>query len=141
MKKSVSLRPQMIGVWRSWLSALAWGARGRPFESDHPDSEKKKRHQLMSLFLLWLFGKNEVRAKMLVVVSLIPVRGCISVAEGVPVCGPNPREGIHKAVWSAAVHRRWFWRWRRYEKYDATVLVLHNPSGYLTKDSVGPAFT
>ena len=42
MKKSVSLRPQMIGVWRSWLSALAWGARGRPFESDHPDSEKKK---------------------------------------------------------------------------------------------------
>ena len=50
MKKSVSLRPQMIGVWRSWLSALAWGARGRPFESDHPDSEKKKRHQAMSLF-------------------------------------------------------------------------------------------
>ena len=30
---------------------------------------------------------------------------------------------------------------RKYEKYDATVLVLHNPSGYLTKDSVGPAFT
>lgn len=58
MKKSVSLRPQMIGVWRSWLSALAWGARGRPFESDHPDSEKKKRHQAMSLFLLWLFGKK-----------------------------------------------------------------------------------
>ena len=55
MKKSVSLRPQIIGVWRSWLSALAWGARGRPFVSDHPDSEKKKRHQTMSLFLL-LYG-------------------------------------------------------------------------------------
>ena len=86
-------------------------------------------------------GGNVMRAKMLVVAPLIPVRGHISVADGVPVCGPNPREGIHKAVWSAAVHRRWFWRWRRYEKYDATVLVLHNPSGYLTKDSVGPAFT
>ena len=39
----------------------------------------------------------------------IPGRGCISVAEGVPVCGPNPRKGIHKAVCTAAVHRRWFW--------------------------------
>lgn len=42
MKKSVFLRPQKLGVWRSWLSALAWGARGRPFESDHPDWAKKK---------------------------------------------------------------------------------------------------
>ena len=110
MKKSVSLRPQMIGVWRSWLSALAWGARGRPFESDHPDSEKKKRHQAMSLFLLWLFGKNETRAKMLVVAPLIPGRGYISVADGVPARRPNPRQGIHKKVCTVAVHRRWFWR-------------------------------
>ena len=36
----------------------------------------------------------------------IPVRGYISVAQGVTVCGPNPREGIHKAVWSATVHQR-----------------------------------
>ena len=36
------------------------------------------------------------RAKMLVAAPPIPARGCISVAEGVPPRGPNPRQGIHR---------------------------------------------
>ena len=67
-------------------------------------------------------GGNVICAKMLVVAPRIPGRGCISVAEDVPVCGPNPREGIHKAVCTAAVHRRWFWRWRKYEKNGNDIL-------------------
>ena len=30
--------------------------------------------------------------------NFIPVRGCLSVAVGVPMRGPNPREGIHPAM-------------------------------------------
>ena len=34
--------------------------------------------------------------------QVIPVRGCMSVAEGVTVRGHNPREGIHtKELWVA----------------------------------------
>ena len=33
-------------------SALAWGARGRKFESSHPDIEKKKARFLSCFFLL-----------------------------------------------------------------------------------------
>ena len=67
-----------------------------------------------------------MRAEMLVVAPLIPVRGYISVADGVFVCGPNPREGIHLTIWLAAIHRRWFWRWRKYEKseYDGGLHLL-----------------
>ena len=56
----------------------------------------------------------------------IPVRGYISVARGVPARGTNPREGIHLTVCTAAVHRRWFWRWRKYEKseYDGGLRLL-----------------
>ena len=56
----------------------------------------------------------------------IPVRGYISVARGVPAKGTNPREGIHLTVCTAAVHRRWFWRWRKYEKseYDGGLHLL-----------------
>jgi len=32
-----------IGAWRSPASALAWGARGRRFESSRPDSNKRNR--------------------------------------------------------------------------------------------------
>ncbi len=37
-------------------SALAWGARGRLFESDHPDKEKTQSTliQLIAFLFIWL---------------------------------------------------------------------------------------
>ena len=50
----------------------------------------------------------------------IPVRGCIPV-EGVPARGPNPRQGIHRTVWLAAVHRRLFFEGAKVRK----ICTLH----------------
>ena len=84
----------------------------------------------------------------------IPVRGCLSVAVGGPMRGPNPREGIHaspritrvfaydvcgnprglRAVWAVAGHRL-FLAGRRYEN-----LVLLNVKKYgaqYTKIAIG----
>ena len=34
-----------FGTWRSLVSALVWGTRGRRFKSGRPDSEARDRHQ------------------------------------------------------------------------------------------------
>ena len=49
LKKSVLLQPQKDRGVAQLASALAWGARGRKFESSHPDH--KKRDVFASLFL------------------------------------------------------------------------------------------
>ena len=43
IKKSVLLQPQNDRGVAQLASALAWGARGRKFESSHPDQIKKRR--------------------------------------------------------------------------------------------------
>jgi hypothetical protein len=37
-------------------SALAWGARGRPFKSDHPDKDEKRVCDDANPFLINLFA-------------------------------------------------------------------------------------
>ena len=41
-KKSVSLPPNLFRGVAQLASALAWGARGRKFESSHPDESNGK---------------------------------------------------------------------------------------------------
>src|SRR5690349_5096972 len=41
-----------IGAWRSPASALAWGARGRRFESCRPDSKKCPSREGVFLFFI-----------------------------------------------------------------------------------------
>ena len=50
LKKSVLLQPQKDRGVAQLASALAWGARGRKFESSHPD-HKKKRRLCVSFFM------------------------------------------------------------------------------------------
>jgi hypothetical protein len=42
--------PQVSGPWRSLVSALDWGSRGRRFESARPD---KQRAWSQVVFALW----------------------------------------------------------------------------------------
>ena len=53
MKKSVPLQPQKDRGVAQLASALAWGARGRKFESSHPDQTKKRR-DCVSFFISYL---------------------------------------------------------------------------------------
>ena len=46
LKKSVLLQPQKDRGVAQLASALAWGARGRKFESSHPDQTKRKRKRV-----------------------------------------------------------------------------------------------
>ena len=85
--------------------------------------------------LWWGCGGNVTRAKMLVVAPFIPVRGCISVAEGVPAKGWNPREGIHLTVCTVAVHRRWFW-WGENTKKMAMIFLRVKTDDILQSASI-----
>ena len=41
----------IFGVWRSLVSVLDWGSRGREFKSHHSDKAKKTCHEVMGLFV------------------------------------------------------------------------------------------
>ncbi len=40
----------IVGTWRSLVSALAWGARGRRFKSSRPDHDRKNPREVQSPF-------------------------------------------------------------------------------------------
>ncbi len=58
-------------------SALAWGARGRKFESSHPDIEKKKARFLPCFFcyyaIAWRSSSADLRAIVSEYLSLLMV--------------------------------------------------------------------
>ena len=51
LKKSVLLQPQKDRGVAQLASALAWGARGRKFESSHPDQTKKETRLRLFFFI------------------------------------------------------------------------------------------
>lgn len=44
------MQEKTFGMWLSPVRALVWGARGRQFESAHPD---KSFHKLVTVAILW----------------------------------------------------------------------------------------
>ena len=55
-----SNRPRFFGLWRSLVSALDWGSRGRRFESCQPDHAN--RYYTTALFSAITLGARELRA-------------------------------------------------------------------------------
>ena len=58
LKKSVLLQPQKDRGVAQLASALAWGARGRKFESSHPDQIKKETR--LRLFFLFPYFNEKI---------------------------------------------------------------------------------